>query len=42
MATVLNDSDNAVNIEEDETYNSSYEIQSWDDLDLESNLLRGI
>ena len=42
MATVLNKSDSAGNTEEEETYDTSYEIQHWDELDLDSNLLRGI
>ena len=42
MASFLNDSDSAINTEEVETYETSYEIQTWDDLDLEPNLLRGI
>ena len=39
MATVLNKSDSAGNTEEEETYDTSYEIQHWDELDLDSNLL---
>jgi len=42
MATLLNNSDSASNTEEADTYDTSYEIQSWDDLDLEPNLLRGV
>jgi translation initiation factor 4A len=42
MATFLNDSDSANTIEEADTYDTSYEIQTWDDLDLDSRLLRGI
>jgi translation initiation factor 4A len=42
MASFLNDSDSATNTEEVDSYETSYEIQSWDDLDLEPNLLRGI
>ena len=42
MSTFLNESDSAGNKEEEETDNSSYEIQSWDDLDLNPHLLRGI
>jgi translation initiation factor 4A len=36
-----NNSDNS-NIVEEETYNSSYEINNWDDLDNDPDILRGI
>jgi superfamily II DNA/RNA helicase len=32
----------ALNNTEEETYDSSYEINSWEELDIETNLLRGI
>lgn len=41
MTTTVNDVKDAFGINE-EVFDSSYEIQTWDELDIESNILRGI
>jgi len=37
-----NDDKNETNLEEDELFESSYEIKSWDDIDMDNSILRGI
>jgi len=42
MSLVNGNGNENSNNEEDETYNSSYEINNWDELDNDPNILRGI
>lgn len=42
MTSVVENEDNDTNNNNEEVYDSSYEIQSWDELDLDPKILRGI